>query len=128
LLNESISDDFKIKLIDKDDDNTFISVTDKYYSDELCSYILKNRFEYSDLNYITDNYEDFGKKSKHVIVKIAIAEIDTVQSRLDKVSRSLLTAMFESKDMDVDIKEKILLLLAISSSDDETKKWQSLIN
>jgi hypothetical protein len=127
LLNESISEEVKIKLIDLDENKTQISVKDKSYSDELSSYILENRFDPSDLDYITDNYDNFGEKSKQAVVVLAISEIETVQGRLDIISRSLLTALFESKAMDIDVKKKMLLALALSATEDELKCWLPLI-
>jgi hypothetical protein len=127
LLNESISDELKIELIELDKNKTQISVKEKQYSDELCSYILTHRFVISELNYISDNYDKFGIKSKKAILNLAISNLDTLKNRLDKVSRSLFTAMFEFQDLSIDKREQLFLTLATNASEAEIKIWLPLI-
>ena len=55
LLQASLSHEWKFKIVDKFPTN--VSIVDKEYSTILVDYILQNKFDESDLEYILSNYD-----------------------------------------------------------------------
>jgi hypothetical protein len=126
LLNEDISDDDKIALIDLDKNENVISIEGNHYSDKLCAYILANRYDKNDFKSIAENYEKFGEQSKEVIVSITIRHIEGIETNPENINRKLLIDLIESAEINSDYKLEIFLFLAPNATDEEIKRWLPL--
>lgn len=106
LREEDIPDEYKISLAGILPDN--ISLEDSNYSEKLQLYIIKNKFDSSDLNYLVDNYDNSPLKMKQAIEEICIEYIEEIGNNKINLSYDLLLELMANKDIDDNNKKLIV--------------------
>lgn len=111
LLSTSIEDKFKKKLIYNF--NGVISISDIECSDDIKDFIIKNKFDKSDLYYLIEKYDNFGQLIKDSIKELCIKYIDVIVDEDINVNYDLLINIMSENS----IEEHIRLKLLINNSD-----------
>lgn len=106
LLQEGLTDERKFKIIDRFSNN--ISLSDKNYSTAVIDYILQNKFDESDLEYILCGYTSFEFSTRKLVEKIFADYFDDILEEGYSVNKELLQSVIENTD--IDLSERRLIL------------------
>lgn len=107
LLNEeSLLDSYKISLAKIFPGN--IIMEDSNYNEALELYIINNKFDSSDLNYIINNYNNSSTEMKRAITEICIQYIDEISSNEYNLYYDLLLELTTKVDIDSSYKKIII--------------------
>ncbi len=98
LREEEIIDEYKISLAEIFPDN--IILEDNNYSENLQLYIIKNKFDSSDLNYLVDSYDNSSLEMKQAIEQICIDYIEGIAANKYKLSYDLLLELMANTSID----------------------------
>lgn len=106
LLEQGLTDEDKFKIIDRFSNN--ISLSDKNYSTAVIDYILQNKFDESDLEYILYGYTSFEFSTRKLVEKIFADYFDDILEEGYSVNKELLQSVIENTD--IDLSERRLIL------------------
>lgn len=106
LAEKFVSDESKISLIDKTVEN--ISIRNKNYSEKLQLYILKNRFDIGDLDFVIKNYQTSSPEIKAEVNKLCIANINQVYENEIILHYEILYEVMSSTGVEENYKKCIL--------------------
>lgn len=106
LLEQGLTDEDKFKIIDRFSNN--ISLSDKNYSTAVIDYILQNKFDESDLEYILCGYTSFEFSTRKLVEKIFADYFDDILEEGYSVNKELLQSVIENTD--IDLSERRLIL------------------
>lgn len=106
LLEENTSEENKKKVIDHFDNG--VSISNKSYSITITNYILENKFDESDLEYLLANYDNLDVTTKRITEGIFSEWYEMVLSEEYPVSKHLLYAVLNNEEVNVD-KRKLIL-------------------
>lgn len=106
LLDEVLTDEDKFKVIDKFPSS--ISLSDKNYSTAVIDYILQNKFDESDLEYILCGYTSFEFSTRKLVEKIFADYFDDILEEGYSVNKELLQSVIENTDIDLSKRRLIL--------------------
>ncbi|SDJ27877.1 YobI family P-loop NTPase [Streptococcus equinus] len=106
LLEENISEEDKKKVIDHFDNG--VSISNKSYSLTITNYILENKFDESDLEYLLANYDNLDEPTKRITESIFSEWYETVLTEKYPINKHLLYAVLNNEEVNVD-KRKLIL-------------------
>ena len=106
LLEQGLTDEDKFKIIDRFSNN--VSLSDKNYSTAVIDYILQNKFDESDLEYILCGYTSFEFSTRKLVEKIFADYFDDILEEGYSVNKELLQSVIENTD--IDLSERRLIL------------------
>lgn len=106
LLEENISEETKKKVIEHFDNG--VSISNKSYGITITNYILENKFDESDLEYLLANYDNLDVTTKRITESIFSEWYETVLTGEYPVSEHLLYAVLNNEEVNVE-KRKLIL-------------------
>lgn len=106
LLEENISEENKKKVIDHFDNG--VSISNKSYSLTITNYILENKFDESDLEYLLANYDNLDEPTKRITESIFSEWYETVLTEKYPINKHLLYAALNNEEVNVE-KRKLIL-------------------
>ncbi|WFM80904.1 DNA-binding protein [Streptococcus ruminicola] len=106
LLEENISEEDKKKVIDHFDNG--VSISNKSYSLTITNYILENKFDESDLEYLLANYDNLDEPTKRITESIFSEWYETVLTEKYPINKHLLYAVLNNEEVNVE-KRKLIL-------------------
>ncbi|BAK27928.1 DNA-binding protein [Streptococcus gallolyticus subsp. gallolyticus] len=106
LLEENISEENKKKVIDHFDNG--VSISNKSYSLTITNYILENKFDESDLEYLLANYDNLDEPTKRITESIFSEWYETVLTEKYPINKHLLYAVLNNEEVNVE-KRKLIL-------------------
>lgn len=106
LLQASLSHEWKFKIVDKFPTN--VSIVDKEYSTILVDYILQNKFDESDLEYILSNYACLGVSTRRIVEQIFVDYLDEILEEGYSIKKELLQATINNSTIIIDKRRLIL--------------------
>lgn len=98
ILNCSISDEYKIKLLSFTDEP--VSIIDKTYSSDVCLYILSNNLKQSEIFKLFLDYEKWEKDVQNEIIEIATQYVDQIIDRLLELPMTLKYDLLYSRTIE----------------------------
>ena len=115
LLSSNIEDKFKKELIYNF--NGEISISNIECSDDIKEFIIKNKFDKSDIYFLIDNYYNFDKSIKESIKELCIKYIDVIVDDDINVNYDLLINIMSKNS----IEENLRLELLMNNADNISK-------
>ena len=106
LLQASLSHEWKFKIVDKFPTN--VSIVDKEYSTILVDYILQNKFDESDLEYILSNYDCLEVSTRKIVEQIFVDYLDEILEEGYSIKKELLQATINNSTITIDKRRLIL--------------------
>ncbi|MDT9489373.1 hypothetical protein NND54_00810 [Streptococcus mutans] len=100
VLDREISFEKAQMLVDKF--NGTISIKDKKYNSSLLVYIIKNKFDDTDLPMLLENYQAFDNMVQEVILQKAKADIKDILANAYSVDGDLLLLLIKDNSIDLD--------------------------
>lgn len=108
VIEENIGEDKKIKLVGLSD--KAISIKDKKYSSELKEYVLKEKFDENDLEYIIDIYSSENINLKEAIEEIVEDNIDKIIEKKYVINYELLIQLLKYNKLDIKQKKQLITI------------------
>ncbi|GAA5351007.1 YobI family P-loop NTPase [Streptococcus uberis] len=106
LLQEGLTDERKLKIIDRFP--TSISIMGNDYSTPLVDYILQNKFNESDLEFILANYNTLGESTKRIVEEIFVKNLTEILEEDYLVTNEMLRATIKNIGLNVEKRRLIL--------------------
>lgn len=106
LLQASLSHEWKFKIVDKFPTN--VSIVDKEYPTILVDYILQNKFDESDLEYILSNYDCLEVSTRKIVEQIFVDYLDEILEEGYSIKKELLQATINNSTITIDKRRLIL--------------------
>jgi hypothetical protein len=119
----NIADEYKIVLIEKTP-NT-ISLVNHDYSEEVQLFIIKNKFDNNDLEYLIKLYEKSSPATKDAIQKLCILNIEEISDNQLILSYNLLYEIMSNVEVDSSYKKRVLYYHLDLLNVDKIKKCMS---
>jgi hypothetical protein len=125
LLETDINDNSKIMLLENVDEA--ILIEGKNYSDIIKIYILENNFNYEDIPYLLEIYDNVTDEVRNTITKSMIANIDIIISNEIEIPYSILVIILENAFFDKERSKKILAINVAELDKNQIKKCFEII-
>ena len=127
LSEEKVGLDLKLKLLKFS--NQKIKIMDKDYPVDIQKYILENNYDNSEFLELIKNFNNFEERLKEVIFNITKNNIGNFYSNLDKTPLNLIKRFLKNKEINDEIKVKILInLLNFIKEIEKFYKYLKLVN
>ena len=124
LENNNISEKNKLEVLEMSKET--ISIKNKNYSENIKNYILDNKYDKNDFEYLVLNYENFSDTIKDKIFKFILESKKEFNLIIEGVSEKLLDLYLESSEIEKD--EKLSVLLNILDKSAEAREFKNKLN
>lgn len=106
IVQPNVLDEDKISLLEKYPDG--ISLKDFDFSEQIKLYIIKNKYESDDLEYLIENFNEYSQLMKNEISEICIRNIEYICDNQLSISLELLDKIILNSDNNRDYKKELI--------------------
>jgi hypothetical protein len=125
LLEENISDEAKLKLLNKT--NGEISIKGKKYSESVMIQILKNNFDINEIPLLLKSFDNESKNIKEIIFNIISNNIDFLLENETPISFEILRSILNLAEIDRDTKKNLFVMHLLNINENQIKECFELM-